>query len=298
MDTFFSVLKRITVCFRSVLLDSCVMAVVFVYFYFLGNILWGYKGHFLDLTAIAAALLIFQGFSVITLLFLKGRKYKASIIHKYDHEIIGENFKGIGTKDIKFEQAAGLLFLHKHRDALNLFHEIKEKHKLTEDEKGVLDFYLARCYHAMQYPANALKYYEEARQKGFDHDLLSIFEARCHGEMDNMDTAVELYSNILETENRYKALIRTDIGRLFLLQDKSEEALKWFLAAVEKNEDFANALGGCALAYTLLHDFEKGEHFFRRAILNNIPDSHGFTMYFKEVQAMAVLENRGERELV
>ena len=74
--------------------------------------------------------------------------------------------------------------------------------------------------------------------------------------------------------------------------DEVDAALKWFNEAIERREQYASALGGAAIAQTMLHNLEEGESLYRQALLNHIDDSISFTRYYKEVQAAVMLEHR------
>lgn len=240
--------------------------------------------------AIFGFTLLFDFIAIIVLYINERSKYKFFSFHKYDGNIIGDNFNDLNKKSFAFSKAMDLLFAHDVKNALDKFISIKDL-EITDDEKGVLDFYIGRCYQLMGYFSNASTYYENAVALNFHNDLMDIFNARCYGDMGEYDRSIQLYNEILsEGKNEYKSVIRTDIGRMLLRANMPEKSLEWFEKAVELREDYPNALGGCAIACALLHKFDKGEEYYRKAILNNIPDSQGFTTYYKEVQAVALTE--------
>ena len=209
--------------------------------------------------------------------------------HKYDNELIGDAFTGFSKKDRNFSTALDLLFARDLKNSLDLFISLKD-YKLSDKEKAVTDFYIARCYQLMGYASNALTYYENAVAGGFESDLIPLFMARCHGTLGETERAIEIFNDSLEKENEYIGVMRTDIGRIYLLQNDGRNALKWFMEAVEKHEDYSNALGGCAIAYTLMHDLTSGEDYYKKALLNKIPNSQDFTSYYKEIQASVILD--------
>ena len=84
--------------------------------------------------------------------------------------------------------------------------------------------------------------------------------------------------------------MRVEIGRMYIKLNDGENALKWFNEAIDRRECYANALGGAAIAYTLLRNFDKGEELYRMALLNNIDDPTGYSGYYKEIQAAVLLE--------
>lgn len=242
-----------------------------------------------EFTAVIAALLVLNIISVTAVMLL----YMARAPHKCDPEIIGDNFIGMGKKNKLFRQSVEDLLKFRVNKALSGFKLLEEKYceKLTPSEKAVLNFYIARCYDIMDFRPNAARYYELATQQGLQHKILPLFYARCMGNMGDIDEAIELYTKILEDKNSdYRMFVRTDIGRMFLRLNDGEKALKWYEEAMEKRENYAEALGGAAIAYTMLHNFQKGEELYRAAMLNEISDAEGFADYFKKVQAAALLE--------
>ena len=113
--------------------------------------------------------------------------------------------------------------------------------------------------------------------------------------MEKQQTVIDMTAKMSsQLEQRFQSFAVESEQKLENIRRSVENklALKWFSEAVERHEDYGNALGGCAIAYTLLHDFEKGEDFYRKAILNHVPDSQGFTSYYKEIQAASLLENK------
>lgn len=297
MKLIFNHLKRSLICFLSALKQSARYILWAYYFFTLifsidylsGSADYEYQA---DMMITIFFFILIIDLSITFVFYVKERAdYKFLDFHKYDNELIGKNFIGFKKKDKLFSKALDMLFKRDLKNALDTFISIKE-YELTESEKGVLSFYIARCYQIMGYTANALTNYENAESCGFSNDLVPIFKARCCGDMGELDRAVEMYKEVLESGNQYSDIVRTDIGRMYLTENKAADALKWFSEAVERHEDYGNALGGCAIAYTLLHDFEKGEDFYRKAILNHVPDSQGFTSYYKEIQAASLLENK------
>lgn len=213
--------------------------------------------------------------------------------HKYDAEIIGDNFIGIGKKNSIFSSSVKELLTGRADQALNGFKLLEEdfSDKLEPSEKAVLNFYIARCYDVMDYLPNALKYYGEAERLGFDHDILPFMCARCTGSMGDTDEAIGIYKKIIENNNNdYRMFVRTDIGKMFLHLNDAENALKWFGEAAELHENYAEALGGAAVAHTMLHHFEQGEVLYRAALLNNINNPDSYTDYYKRVQAAVLTE--------
>jgi len=291
MYNFFKSIKRSLICMKSAFKDSARIPLLIIYVSFLT---FGLTRHG-DISDILLVLVLF-GF-VIDILFtiviyaLDRSHYGLTAFHKYDDEIIGDNFIGFRKKDKCFAKAMEYLFAKDVKKAVDIFLEIKDM-EISQSEKSVVYFYIARCYQLMGYFSNALTNYENAADAGFRNDLLPIFMARCSADMGETERAVEFYTSALNEENRYASIIRTDIGRMYLIENDGKNALKWFLEAVEKHEDYSNALGGCAIAYTLLHDLESGEDYYKKALLNKIPNSKDFTSYYKEIQAAVILDGK------
>lgn len=219
-------------------------------------------------------------------------KYSANAYHRYDEDIIGEAFTGIDKKSTVFELALDVFAANKFKHALEMFIEIGNgRFNLSNKEKGVLAFYCGRCYQIMGFYPNALYQYEQAESYNVIPDIMPLFIARCHAETGNTTKAFELYTKYRGSEYKFKSYVDTEIGQMYLRQNKIENALKWYLKAVNKHENYAEALGGAAVAYTILHKFDKGEECYRAALLNHINDSENFTSYYKEIQAAALMES-------
>ncbi|MBQ8296273.1 MAG: hypothetical protein IJX77_00645 [Ruminococcus sp.] len=213
--------------------------------------------------------------------------------HKYDAELIGKNFLGPGKSNRVFSDSVEKLMKGEINSALTGFKSIEEScfGSLRQSEQAVLCFYIARCYDVMEYYPNTVMYYEKAQQLGFSHDILPFLLARALGAMGDINEALDIYNTILfEDKNTYKMFVRTDIGRMYLHLSDGRTALKWYNEAIELHENYADALGGAAVAHTILHEFDKGEELYKSALLNHIKDPQGFTEYYKQVQAAALTE--------
>ena len=213
--------------------------------------------------------------------------------HKYDSELIGYNFVGISKKSRIFRQSVENLFSQSLNQALGGFKEIEEKYadKLAESEKAVLYFYIARCYDIMQYYPNANSYYIMSGKNRADSvalkNILSLLHARCLGAMGDAEDAAEKCAAVLADENNlYRCYVRTDMGRMYLMLDNAEEALKWYGEAIENKENTADAYGGMAVAYAMLSNAEKSENFYKLALINNIDDKEGFKELYNEIRNM------------
>lgn len=207
--------------------------------------------------------------------------------HEYDQELIGNNFVGISKKCKLFKSSLELFHTRYYNKALNGFKAIEKDYasELKDSEFAVLSFYMARCYDNMAYYSNALKYYNLSAKQGFSNDALIFLSARCTGALGDISEAVGLYEQILSDQrNIYLNFVRTDIGRMFLSQDNAKEAKKWFIEAIDKRQNYAEALGGAAIAELLLHNFDAAEKYHRLALLNRISDSTNYITYYREVR--------------
>lgn len=214
-------------------------------------------------------------------------------LHKYDDELVGDNFTGFGKKIRIFHQAQESFLYARYNKALAGFQRLEDEFadKTTDEEKALVCFYTARCYQIMNYAPNAVKYFESAEQSRRAPKINSFFYARALGENGDTCEAAELFRKILADEtNPYRIFVRCEAGRMYLQLNDGKTALEWFGEAMKNHEDYANALGGAAVAHTILHNFKDGEELYRQALLNHIDDPDGFTDYYKRVQAAALVE--------
>ncbi len=228
--------------------------------------------------------------------FYKIAHLKRSIFHQFDGEIIGNAFTGINRKSRIFEKGLELFHSGDFRSALEVFTDLgNEEKNMSKEEKGVNEFNRGRCYHILDACPNAVICYENALEKGFYIPELPIFVARCHAQNGYTEKAQQLYEELLNRNDyQYSNRIRCEIGDMYLKLNKGETALKWFEEAIERHESYASALGGAAIAQTMLHNLKEGEALYRQALLNNIEDSMGFTRYYKEIQAAVMLEHNSD----
>lgn len=235
-----------------------------------------------DFFNITVFYLVFDVVVIISVIFLKAVKNPESI-YKLDIDITGNNFAGFSKKDRSFRKAFEVFVSRYYGNAVNMFKDIDEKYNLSDSEKGVLYFYIARCYHIMEYYTNAMNYYEKAEKAGFTHHSLMLFEAGCNGNMGDTETALKMYQKYLNPDDEYFIYIKTHIGKMYLDNRNPEEALKWFLESVEERKNYAVALGGCSLAYLMLGDNEKSKKYYQYAIINHMDDIEGFKAYYREI---------------
>ena len=233
-----------------------------------------------DFFNITAFYLVLDAFVIISTVFVL---YKSGSIHKIDADIIGNNFIGFGKKSRNFRKAVEDFCNDDFPKAINELKDIEEKYNLSDSENGVLCFYMARCYDIMSYYPNALNYYEKAEKFGFSDESIILFKANCTGTSGDTEEALSIYNDILNSDNRYSIYVRTYIGKMYLENRQPEKALKWYLEAVEKHENYAMALGGCSLAYLMLGNNEESRKYYQYAIINNMNDLEGFKAYYKEI---------------
>ena len=256
------------------------VGVILFYAYLLVYILFTH-----DSTAVTlgAMLLVMNFIGVFCAVFIRVHKN----FHSHDQEIIGSNFVGISKKCRIFAQALDDLFSRHHRKALDGFKLIESDYadQLENGEAAINAFYIGRCYELMGYYPNALKYYAQAKNLGFSDKVLPFLTARCTGANGDTGEAVELYMEVLsDRKSPFRNYVRTDIGRMYVRNDQPEEALKWYDEAINKRQNYSEALGGAAIATALLGQTESSEKLFRMAILNRINDPVSFTAYYRTVR--------------
>ena len=290
---FFSILKRrakrVIICMKkslpkALILQSVMTFIVVVFSFF-------YLGGEVSYSDLIFAMFLFLVLDWTICFFEQLFRYGKNIFHRYDEDIIGEAFANLSRTAAIFEE--GLEYFHKGEfgKALTIFTELDNASvKKTLKERGVLSFYRGRCYHILAMYPNAVICYDKANEYGFSIDAMPLFTAACCVKNGDIDRALDIYVNLLGTNNRYADIVRTEIGHMYLELNDGENALKWFMEAVERHENYAEALGGTAVAMTMLHRIKDGEKYYRAALLNCIEDSENFTRYFKEVQAAVMLE--------
>ncbi|NLT08130.1 MAG: tetratricopeptide repeat protein [Ruminococcus sp.] len=230
------------------------------------------------------ALMVFLGAELM--------KYSSSnAFHRYDEDLIGKAFTGLNKKSLLFENGLDLFHKGHFRTALEFFTDAgDDKFTLSQEEKGVLEFYRGRCYNILGTYPNAVICYDKAADAGFNTPVLPLFTARCCIGNGDIERAKQIYNGLLDTDYEHADMIRTEFGKLYLKQNDGENALKWFQEAIDRHENYADALGGAAIAQNMLHNFKEGEELYRAALLNNISDPVSYSNYYKEIQAAALLE--------
>lgn len=228
------------------------------------------------------------------LVFLSAELIKYSYdnaFHRYDEDIIGKAFTGLNKKSLMFENGLELFHKGHFRNALEFFTDAGDgRFVLSQEEKGVLEFYRGRCYNILGVYPNAVICYDNAADAGFSISVLPLFTARCCIGNGDVERAKQIYSGLLDTDYEHGDIIRTEFGKLYLKLNDGKNALKWFQEAIDRHENYADALGGAAIAQNMLHHFKEGEELYRAALLNNISDPVNYSNYYKEIQAATLLE--------
>lgn len=282
--------KRILLCLKKVVLKA--LAVTSVLTVVLASAMAIFSGSdSISFSSLIMWMTMFFVSSWFVFFIHESLKYAGSVYHRYDEDIIGNAFTGMNRKSSLFEMGMEMFHERYFGDALEFFAKIDtDGFRKTPEEQGVLSFYKGRCYDFMNWNPNALNCYENAEKYGFDIPELPIFLARCYAKTGNTAKALERFESVMDSDKKYSDRMRVEIGRMYIKLNDGQTALKWFNEAIDRRESYANALGGAAIAHTLLHHFDKGEELYRMALLNNIDDPTGYTGYYKEIQAAVLLE--------
>ena len=278
MKKFRSIIGKCINNFTGAFVFGTSVSVVVFYVFYLILILFGNGEK--DLTPVIAMLTV----HIITVTFVFLFKINENF-HKYDPELIGDNFIGFNRKCRMFKKNIELLFSHRVNYALNGFKNMEEEFEENMDtgEKSVLNFYIARCYDLMGFYPNAAKYYESSKNFGFRNKVIDFLSARCAGSMGDIENALSLYNDVMyDSSTPVYQYVRTDIGKMYIKQDDAENALKWYQEAMDRHENYADAVAGAAIANLMLHNFDEAEKLYRKALLNRI--NIGFIQYYKEIK--------------
>ena len=278
MKKFKSILVKCLNNFTGAFAFGTSVSVIVFYIFYLILIL--FKDGEKDLTPVIAMLTV----HIITVAFVFLFKINENF-HKYDPELIGDNFIGFNRKCRMFKKNIELLFSHRVNYALNGFKNMEEEFEENMDtgEKSVLNFYIARCYDLMGFYPNAAKYYKSSKNFGFRNKVIDFLSARCAGSMGDIENALSLYNDVMyDRSTPVYQYVRTDIGKMYIKQDDAENALKWYQEAMDRHENYADAVAGAAIANLMLHNFDEAEKLYRKALLNRI--NIGFIQYYKEIK--------------
>ena len=205
---------------------------------------------------------------------------------RMDADLIGNAFGGFRKQDRLFAAGLELYAKERARAALEQFHAAKD-YDLTDQEQGVLAFYIGRCYQMLRCPSNAVGYYETALEKGFSAHYAKLFEARSYAEGGDYERSFRLFNELLENdppEDFY--FLYTDIGFLFIRQKKPDAAVEWFEKSIEKRQNYAFALSGMAIASLQKGDFPAAQDYHYKALMNHLDEPASFRKYYEETRRL------------
>ena len=198
-----------------------------------------------------------------------------------DEHLIGKNFGGFRKQDKLFCEAMEAYAEKRTRTALERFLAVQD-YTLSPSEQGVLSFYIGRCYQILGCPSNACPYYRKARENGFSEPFATLFEARSCSEGGDFSRSLELFQSLLENDPPKEFyFLYTDIGYLYIRQKKPDEAEKWFQQSIEKQQNYAFALGGMAIAMLQKGEFAAAQDYHYKALVNHLDDASSFRRYFR-----------------
>ncbi len=209
--------------------------------------------------------------------------------HPYDSELIGDSFIGVSKKCRDFNECLEALFGHMPNRALNGFKAMEEEYgdTMSADEKAVVYFYIARCYDLLKFYPNAYRYYKLSAESGFTNGVLKFLTARCVGSLGDTEAALTLYDEVIsDRTNQFVPFVRTDIGKMYINLNDGKNAYRWYSEAVNRHENYAEALGGAAVALLLLHRFVEAEEMYNMAVLNRIKDIENFKKFYHDIYSM------------
>ena len=203
-----------------------------------------------------------------------------------DHDLIGDAFGGLRKQDKLFSDAMDAYIKERPRTALERFLAVRE-FELTDKELGVLSFYIGRCYQMLHCPSNAVGCYETAREKGFSEHYAKLFEARSLAEGGDYTRSFRLFNELLDNnppDDFY--FLYTDIGFLFIRQKLPEQAAEWFEKSIEKQQNYAFALSGMAIASLQKGDFAAAQDYHYKALVNHLDEPAAFRKYYEETRRL------------
>lgn len=278
--------RRVLLCFWRSIPKALAASFVFSIFIFAVMIIADEREtSFMFVISDMAAFFVFHW---ICFSFAEIIRYKRSIFHQFDDDLIGNAFTGINRKSRRFEKGLNLFHKNNFRMALEAFTDLgREENGLSKQETAVNEFYRGRCYDILDAYPNAIICYKNAQENGFYIPELPIFIARCYSINGDPKRAMAIYEDLLEKEDyKYSNKLRCEMGNVYLKEYDGESALKWFNDSIERHEDYANALGGAAIANVLLGHYEEAERLYKLAITHNIDNPVDFIKYYKGTVAL------------
>lgn len=232
--------------------------------------------------AVLSLIFCLSGIAVAAWIPLKNIKDEEKL-YAPDIKIIGKNFRWYKRGGLRFKSAYECWLEWKLGDSLRLWQELLDGVPLSEEAQGIVEFFIARCYQLMGYAPNSIRYFEPAFEHGTDNDAIRIFYARALTSVGDFDGALEQYQ-ILEERSCEESCLYTDIGLVYTKKGDGEKALHYFRLSMEKFQNYAFALSGCAIAYLLLKNMPESERYVQLAILNHLDSPEDFYQYYEEVK--------------
>lgn len=278
--------RRVLLCFWRSIPKALAASFVFSIFIFVIMIIAGERETGFPFVILDMA--VFFVFHWVCFSFAEIIRYKKSIFHQFDDDLIGNAFTGINRKSRRFEKGLNLFHKNNFRMALEAFTDLgREENGLSKQETAVNEFYRGRCYDILDAYPNAIICYKNAQENGFYIPELPIFIARCYSINGDPKRAMAIYESLMDEKNyKYSHKLRCEMGNVYLKEYDGEEALKWFNDSIERHEDYANALGGAAIANVLLGKYEEAEKLYKLAITHNIDNPVDFIKYYKGTVAL------------
>ncbi|WP_303823608.1 lipopolysaccharide assembly protein LapB [Ruminococcus flavefaciens] len=278
--------KRVLLCFWRSIPKALAASFVFSLFIFAALVFLGDREATYPFVIMYMAVIFL--FHWLCISFVEIIRFKKSIFHQFDDELIGNAFTGINRKSRRFEKGLNLFHKNNFRMALEAFTDLgREENDLSKEETAVNEFYRGRCYDILDAYPNAIICYKNAQENGFYIPELPIFIARCYSINGDPKRAMAIYESLMEEDGyKYSNKLRCEMGNVYLKEYDGESALKWFSDSIERREDYANALGGAAIANVLLGHYDEAEKLYKLAIVHNIDNPVDFMKYYKGTVAL------------
>ena len=235
-------------------------------------------------------LLICYLIALFTALVLENKEIQRAAV-RVDEELIGNTFGGFSKADKLFCSGMDDYMRDNAHAALEQFLEVQH-YELTDQETGVLSFYIGRCYQLLDCPSNAVPFYETAIRNGFPRHFAKLVQARSYSESGDFDRSFEAFQDLLEHDPPPEFyFLYTDIGYLFIKQKKPEQAIEWFERSIEKKQNYAFALSGMAIANLQLGNFAAAKDYRYKALMNRLKNPRQFRNYYDETKALMLEEH-------
>ena len=96
----------------------------------------------------------------------------------------------------------------------------------------------------------------------------------------------------------YSSYAYINIGMAYIKKGDGEKALEAFKKSIDSKYDYANALGGIAIAYLLLGDLDTSFEYYEMAIVNRISDINDYKSYYDEIKQVAIAKINKAKQTV